>query len=589
VVLVHIASLSLRLMALGLSLILWRRIRDFRVGVLSGLAAVLVVIEARTIQGGGVAEMVARAPERIGWTMMLVSILLLAVMILLWGVFGREQARTATLEATLASLHDGVVRTNADGLVQDMNKAAEDLTGWHLIEARDQPIQRVVHVTTIGEEEGHRIALDTLEDGGQMKRRALLESRIGAQIEVELTYTSLEGTTQNRTDRIMVLHDRTHLRKAQDELLRAGKLESLGVLAGGIAHDFNNLLTGVSGNVSLAMEILPVDGNAFMLLQRIEHAAVRAKALSRQLLTFAAGGQPLQKNTSIGKLITETVTFALAGRAVDCALDLEPELYATVDRGQLAQVLQNLVINGCEAMDNGGTLKVQARYVMDCADVPGLPTGDFVMVEVSDSGSGISQDALRRVFEPYFTTKSTGTGLGLAVAHSIIRQHDGQIQITSEPDVGTTVRFWLPTSGPPVLTEHSEHFLAPQKGVRILVMDDDPVVSEVAEMMLNRLGFSVTVTYEGREAVEAYQAAQQAGRAFHLVLLDMTVPGGMGGLETVKALLEIDPAVRAIGTSGYSVKVGLGSLQEHGFIAALPKPFTLAEMKAVLAEAMAAE
>ncbi len=586
-VVVHIVSLALRLTALGLSLILWRRIRDFRVGVLSLLAAVLVAVEVRAIQGGGIVATALRQPERVTLVMLLISFLLLAVMSLLWGVFGREQARTATLEATLASLHDGVVRTDSEGRVQDMNKAAERLTGWNLIEALDQPVARVVQVTAV---DGGG-ALDLARSGGDgpQKLKAELESRIGARIEVELTHTALEDHDHNRTDQLIVLHDRTHLRKAEEELLRAGKLESLGVLAGGIAHDFNNLLTGVSGNVSLAMEVLAEDSKAFTLLQRIERAAVRAKALSRQLLTFAAGGQPLRKNTSVGHLITETVTFALAGRAVDCAMDLEEDLYATVDRGQFAQVVQNLVINGCEAMGNRGTLRVNARYQLECDAVPGRPSGDFIEVEVVDNGSGIPQAALRRVFEPYFTTKETGTGLGLAVAHSIIKQHDGQIQITSEPDVGTTIRFWLPTSGPPLETDLPSYHLGPQDGVRILVMDDDPVVSEVAEMMLARLGFSVTTTSEGQEAVDAWKAARAQEKPFHLVLLDMTVPGGMGGLETLKALHALDPQVRAIGTSGYSGQAALGTLQEHGFIAALPKPFTLADMRGVLAEVMGGE
>jgi CheY-like chemotaxis protein len=172
------------------------------------------------------------------------------------------------------------------------------------------------------------------------------------------------------------------------------------------------------------------------------------------------------------------------------------------------------------------------------------------------------------------------------VAHSIIKQHDGQIQITSEPDVGTTVRFWLPTSGPPLETDLPAQVLGPQDGVRILVMDDDPVVSEVAEMMLARLGFTVTTTSEGGEAVRVFDEARNAGQAFHLVLLDMTVPGGMGGLETLQALRRLDPEVRAIGTSGYSGQAALGSLQDHGFTAALPKPFTLADMRGVLAEAL---
>ena len=587
-VLVHLVSLTLRLAALGLALILWRRVLDYRVGLLSLLPATMVVIEARSLQRGGIVAAASYSPEGVSWMMLFISIILFVTIALLWGVFNRGHSRMARLEATLANLHDGVVRTDAKGRVQDMNPAAEELTGWTLQEAMNQPIDQVIQITTLAEMgDSNPIDLGKVATEGPPKLRGLLRSRIGARVEVELTHTTLEDQDHHRTEFLVVLYDRTHVRKVEEELLRASKLESVGVLAGGIAHDFNNLLTAVSGNVSLAMALLPQDDKALPLLGRIEQAAGRAKALSRQLLTFATGGQPLRKNTSVDEIIQETVTFALAGRAVDCDLAISPKLYATVDRGQLAQVIQNLVINGCEAMDNKGTLRVEATCLLATDQVPGLPTGDFVHVAVTDSGHGISPVVLRRVFEPYFTTKTTGTGLGLAVAHSIIRQHDGRIQITSKEDSGTTVCFWLPASAPPLETKPEAPPPVPQEGVRILLMDDDPIVSEVAEMMLKRLGFSVTTTHDGQEAVSAFGEAQRTGEAFELVLLDLTVPGGMGGLETLKALRSMDPAIRGIGTSGYSGKAALGSLTEHGFVAVLPKPFTLADMRAVMAEALA--
>jgi len=587
VVLVHLTSLSLRLAALGLSLILWRRIRDFRVGVLSLLAAVMVLVEVRAIQGGGVARMAVEYPERVTWSMLLISLLLLMVMSLLWGVFGRERARTSTLEAMLASLHDGVVRIDSEGRVLEMNLAAQELTGWRADETAGQPVERMLHVQPFTGSGRTGIAELLDPDGDDdLQFRAQLETRMGLQLEVDIHATRLTDEDDNLEGAVIVLHDRTHVRKAEEELRRADKLESLGVLAGGIAHDFNNLLTGVSGNVSLAMEHLSADSESLALLQRIERAGTRAKALSRQLLTFASGGTPLRKDSSITDLLKESVSFCLAGRAIDCDLQVADDLHANVDRGQMAQVVQNLVINACDAMGGEGTLTVSGELLVDTDDVPGLPKGDYIFIRVGDQGRGIPREALRRVFEPYFTTKARGTGLGLAVAHSIIRQHEGAIQIESEPGSGTEVRFWLPTSDAPMVTELPDYDFNPQEGIRILLMDDDQVVSEVAEEMLSRLGFQVTSTYEGREAVQAYKAAQEKGNPYHLVLLDLTVPGGMGGLETLTALRKLDPKVRAIGTSGYSGKAALGSLEDHGFVAALPKPFTLNEMRAVIAESL---
>lgn len=372
-------------------------------------------------------------------------------------------------------------------------------------------------------------------------------------------------------------------RREEEERAKSQKLESLGLLAGGIAHDFNNILTSILGNISM----LRLSGSCATednheLLVDAEQAARRAKDLTHQLLTFAKGGAPVKKLIRVGDLIRETVSFALHGSSSRSVLDIPEDLWAAeVDPGQLAQVIQNLVINADQAMPEGGILTVRAanRPAREPAP-PGLPAGAYLKLEVEDTGIGISAKHLERIFDPYFTTKSKGSGLGLTTSFSIIRKHGGSIAVSSEPGHGTCFTLYLPARENVVLPRAaatSPSLSAAAGQGRLLIMDDEPAIRDISQRMLRKAGYEVATTAHGEEALQLYQAARDQGRPFQAVILDLTIPGGLGGRETFLRLKAMDPAVCALVASGYSDET-LAETLALGFAGVVPKPFTAAEL-----------
>ena len=371
--------------------------------------------------------------------------------------------------------------------------------------------------------------------------------------------------------------------EAEATMRRARQLESLGVVAGGIAHDFNNLLTRIVTHLAHAKQHLGEPDAAFDALARTERAARRASGLAQQLLTFAKGGAPIRRATPIGGLIVDTVEFALGGSPVACAFDLPEALPpANVDPGQVAQVFQNLAANAREAMPDGGTVTVAARptAVREADGLPLVP-GAYLAVEVADDGPGIAPHLLSQVFEPFYTTKETGTGLGLAVCESIVRKHEGHLAVESREGAGTTFRIYLPAAAPA-----AEPAAAPRAAARVLLMDDDSV-REVTAALLADLGYEVVSAADGGEAVERYRAARDAGQPFDAVLLDYSVPGGMGGAECMAELRAIDPGVRAIVCSGYAHDGVMAQCEAHGFRGVVAKPYTVEQLDEAIQRALA--
>ncbi|MBW7932785.1 MAG: GAF domain-containing protein [Gemmatimonadaceae bacterium] len=382
------------------------------------------------------------------------------------------------------------------------------------------------------------------------------------------------------------------LRDQQAELERrlqlTQKMESIGVLAGGIAHDFNNLLTAILANVNLAaLEDAPDERAA--LLDQAARACVDASQLTRQLLTFAKGGEPVLAVMRIGRLLHDTVSFALRGSPVRAELDIAADLSAVeVDQAQLKQVIHNLVLNATQAMPQGGTLTVRARNALR-EDAPDGAPQAVVRLIVRDTGVGIPAAQLRRIFEPFFTTrpKGHGSGLGLATAYSIIHRHHGSIAVTSEEGRGTEFVVDLPaTTKPLTTTPESPADLTLGCGQRLLVMDDEPAIRGVLVRTLVSLGYDATAVSDGVEAVQAYQAAIHEQRPFAAVILDLTIPGGMGGRATIERLKSLDPAVRAIVSSGYSEANESATYEEQGFLASLQKPYSLHDVGRVVADVL---
>jgi PAS domain S-box-containing protein len=376
-----------------------------------------------------------------------------------------------------------------------------------------------------------------------------------------------------------VTRDITVRKKLEEDLIRAQKLEAVGILAGGIAHDFNNLLTAILGNISLAKTYAEPGDRTHDRLVSAENAAMRAKGLTQQLLTFSKGGSPIRKAVSLGDVVKESVDFSLRGSDLRCALDIPPDIWPVeIDEGQIGQVINNLIINACQAMPGGGVITVECRnVVIGEADALPLKEGNYVQLSVSDQGTGILPQNLTKIFDPYFTTKQDGSGLGLATSYSIVKRHDGHIHVESEPGVGTIFSVYLPASASrPVVSVEEETPLAGKE--RVLVVDDEESVRRVAREMLIRLGYDVEVAEDGAQAVMMYGRAKKAGEPFHVVIMDLTIPGRMGGAEAITKLSEIDPSVRAIVSSGYSNDEIMADYRHHGFAGVISKPYTLREL-----------
>ncbi|MBA3014808.1 MAG: PAS domain S-box protein [Proteobacteria bacterium] len=488
------------------------------------------------------------------------------------------------LRITLQSIAEGVITTDIEGRIILVNAVAEQLTGWSQEMARgkkvceifwlvtDQNRQECINITT-ETLKNKNLSLDKLSD-------SILIHQDGSERWISLNATTLQAKDGATSGIVVAFRDITTEKEMESEIQKARKIESLGVLAGGLAHDFNNILTGIIGNINLATMLSPPDSPATEKLSQAEKACHRAQSLTLQLLTFAKGGAPIRKTTSVAELIKETAEFSLRGSNVTCGLHLDPDLWmAYIDEGQISQVINNMVINANQAMAGGGDITITARNIEVTADTT-LPikAGKYITLTISDTGCGIEPELMDRIFDPYFTTKDTGSGLGLASCYAIVKKHDGHIAVHSTIGRGTTFTVYLParTQRPPApLTAKPSPPVALQP-LKILVMDDELMIRELTQAMLTQLGCQVVDTaVDGKEAINLYRHAIEQNAPYDLVLLDLTIPGGMGGKETMEQLRQIDPDVKAIVSSGYSSDASMTSYQQYGFKAVIPKPYQL--------------
>jgi PAS domain S-box-containing protein len=497
-------------------------------------------------------------------------------------------AEKERLEVTLRSTGDGVITTDMEGKVVLMNRVAEALTGWTSKEAEGKLLGEAFHI--IDERTRQRISdpvARVLKTGRivGLINHAVLISRDGTEYIIADSGAPIHDESGNLYGVVLVFRDVTHIRRLEEELEKADKLESLGVLAGGIAHDFNNLLTGIMGNISLAIRRAEHGGDFLERLVEAEKASFRAKDLTQQLLTFARGGAPIKKLAAISSIVRDSATFALRGSNVLCQFSLPDDLWPVeIDEGQISQVLTKVVINADEAMPEGGTVKITAENTVIRAkrDLP-LPRGKYLRISIKDTGIGIPEEHAKKLFEPYFTTKQKGRGLGLATAYSIIKKHGGHITASSKLGKGTTFDIYLPASKRPPPAEEKALAVAPIVGTgKTLVMDDEEVVRNFLYEELTDVGCDVELTNDGKEAIKRYAEAKEAGQPFDAVILDLTVPGGVGGRKAIKKLLEIDPNVKAIVSSGYSADPIMSNYKEYGFSAVVAKPYNVAELEKTL-------
>ncbi len=502
------------------------------------------------------------------------------------------------LAVTLRSIGDGVITTDVQGKIIMINNAAEALTGWGSVQAVGQPLKTIFNISldlaaqARAQRDGYRTEAHSILLN--LPDSATLIARDGSERVIEQVASPIRDNKNDVAGVVLVFRDITERQRSEGERRKAESLEQLGLLAGGIAHDFNNLLTAIIGNISLASLLLPSNNEMAGRLNDAKNASLRARDLAQQLLTFARGGAPIKKMASIGRLIQDTVSFSLRGSHSRGEFSLGANLWQTeIDAGQISQVVANLVVNADQAMPRGGTLHVSCENYLHSAadnssDVVDLPPGNYVRVSITDEGVGIPERYLKRIFDPYFTTKPKGNGLGLASTYSIIKNHQGLITVESEINVGSTFTIYLPAVARASAAEEKQRLsTGPITGQgRILIVDDEEAIRDLVEFTLTRLGYSVSTAETALAGVELYRQKLQASERFDLVILDLTLPGGMGGKEALKHLIEIDPDVNAIVSSGYATDATMSRYQDFGFRGVIAKPYEATELGRIVHDAI---
>ena len=493
------------------------------------------------------------------------------------------EAEKERLGVTLESIGDGVITADTRGTITMLNRVAEELTGWSSQEASGQSLEKVFTVFDSASGDAIRDLMETVlasDKVSRFSRQTVLVDRQGDNNVISMSGAPIRQPGGEAVGVVLVFRDITRQRNMEDELLKRQKLESVGILAGGIAHDFNNILTAIMGNITIAKLYADSPEQVAERITEAEKAVGRAKDLTYQLLTFSRGGMPIKKTKSITQLITDSTDFALRGSNVKCVLDIPEGIWPVdIDEGQISQVLHNLAINADQAMPEGGIINVSvSNHRIHKDDHIPLPSGNYVKIEFTDSGTGILPDHLKKIFDPYFSTKRKGSGLGLTITYSIVKNHDGHIDVHSEIGKGTRFALYLPASVKQPAETTPAPQQVPQGSGRVLVMDDEPSIRDSLTVMLTSLGYQVTTAEDGARTLDIYEREFLAGRKFDVVIMDLTIPGGMGGRETMRQLLQRDPDAIAIVSSGYSNDPVMARYDEYGFKGVIQKPYTVKEL-----------
>ncbi len=498
------------------------------------------------------------------------------------------------LRVTLQSLDDAVVATDTAGDVVLMNRVAEQWTGWQREDGAGRPVKELFKMTG----SDGTILVDPLQllHARQTPPHSSVDLQMmdvqGKQRVVTISGSQLINRDGEILGSVLVLRDVTDRRRIDAEIARGQKLESVGVLAGGIAHDFNNLLTAILGNLSLARMVSSPESPHYKNIEDAEKASLRARELTQQLLTFSRGGSPVKGNVDLKELVRDSAEFVVRGANVQLRFAMDEDLWlVTVDRGQIGQVIDNLVINAMQAMPKGGFIDISlSNFLAGESRLLPLKESHYVQLVVQDHGAGIHDEHLGQIFDPYFTTKKEGNGLGLSICFSIIRKHGGYVTVDSKPGEGSRFSVYLPAiSGEVFAKKEPESVVVNPRsggGKRILVMDDDELVCSVVASILEHFGYDADFAADGAEALAMYGRARDQDRKYDLVIMDLTIPAGMGGVEAIKRLLELDPTAQAIVSSGYSSHEVMANYTEYGFVGVVVKPFKIDDLGRILQETL---
>lgn len=505
----------------------------------------------------------------------------------------RAEREINFLASIIRNMHDAVCAIDEYDKVVFWNEGAEKMFGYKSEEIIGKPVGMI-----IPEEMQEEIAscFNVLNGMGRISAyESVRIAKDGKRFPVEVTAVPLYDVGQCITGCATIIKDIRDRKKMEEELLKASKIESIGVLAGGIAHDFNNLLTAIMSSLSTAKDMADPQGEIYELLTIAQRASRNAKDLTYQLLSFAKGGTPVRETASVSDLLKESIKFVMSGSNIKCRVFVEDNLWsAEMDKAQITQVIHNIALNSKEAMQEGGVLTVHAenRMVSKKDNLP-LKEGGYVKVSITDQGSGIPEEIIQKIFDPYFTTKQMGIqkgmGLGLALCYVIIKNHGGFINVESKVGEGTTVTFYLPA-----IAGEEHAMIEPERRIisgrgKVLIMDDEEIIERIANIMFRRMGYEITFAKDGRETIDLYRKAMESDHKFDLVILDLTIPGEEGGKETIRRILEIDPEAKAIVSSGYSEDPVMSNFRSYGFKGVLPKPYEVEELSEVVHKVLRGE
>lgn len=487
---------------------------------------------------------------------------------------------------TLGNIADAIYWITPDARIFDVNRAAEKMLGYTRDQFASMTVYDISPEFPASKWPSH---WEELKRAGSLRLETVHTTRDGHDIPVEITANFFKY--EDREYNCAIVRDITERRIMQEERIKSQKLESLGVLAGGIAHDFNNILTGIIGNISFARKFIDETHRSSKILEQAETASRRASDLAHQLLTFAKGSQPIKKTVSVKQVIEASASLVLHGSNVLSTITIPDDLYAIdADEGQISQVFNNIIINAAQAMPGGGAVAIAAENVtLGHENTLAMAAGKYIRVTFTDTGCGIAAEDQKKIFDPYFTTKPAGNGLGLASVYSIVRKHAGQITVRSTPGTGTTFDILLPAGSPEAIETQAEMKTVNADGnSSLLFMDDEELLRELASEMLGNLGYHVQTCRNGDEAIALYTAARAAGAPFSAVVMDLTIPGGMGGKEAAQQILKLDPQARLIVSSGYSNDPVMAEYLRFGFCATVVKPYSMSEIAEVLSRLLGA-